>query len=154
MASLASVEERDERRRPRVVGATLRGVARFRDLIYALVARIPPGRVSSYGRLAAALGQPRKGREVGWALASHSDGPAIPAHRVVNRDGFLSGGWAFGAPEVQRALLEAEGVRFLPGGRVDLARHLWPEEETRAAAREILEHFQRSAPPKTTLDGI
>ena len=112
----------------------------FRDLVFALVLRVPRGRVTSYGRLAAALGHPRKAREVGWALSSIPEDADLNAYRVVNRDGFLSGGWTFGAPEVQRALLEQEGVRFLLDGRVDLARYLWPEEATRAAAREILQH--------------
>lgn len=99
--------------------------ASFRDRVYDLVARIPHGRVTSYGRIAAALGFPRKAREVGWALASLPDGHDLPAHRVVNRSGALSGGWAFGHPLVQKARLEAEGVAFLPDGRVDLARCLW-----------------------------
>lgn len=129
-------------------------MAGFNELVYALVTRIPSGRVTSYGRLAAALGQPRKAREVGWALASLPGRSPVPAHRVVNRDGHLSGGWAFGAPEIQRGMLEAEGVTFLVDGRVNLARHLWPEEQTRAAAREILEQFQSPAPPHTASDAV
>jgi methylated-DNA-protein-cysteine methyltransferase-like protein len=114
-------------------------VTSFRDRVYVLVERIPRGKVSSYGRIAAALGYPRKGREVGWALASIPDGFSVPAHRVVNRNGYLSGGWAFGRPERQRARLEAEGVRFLPNGGVDLARHLWPETAHWEAAAELRE---------------
>ncbi|HEX9015847.1 MAG TPA: MGMT family protein, partial [Chloroflexota bacterium] len=63
--------------------------------------------------------------EVGWALNSNSAADPCPAHRVVNREGKLSGGWAFGSPDIQRGLLEEEGVSFLPDGRVDLERHLW-----------------------------
>jgi methylated-DNA-protein-cysteine methyltransferase-like protein len=118
-------------------------MASFRDLVFALVPRVPPGQVTSYGRLAAALGHPGKAREVGWALSSIPEDANLNAYRVVNRDGFLSGGWAFGAPEVQRALLEQEGVEFLPDGRVDLERFLWPEEAARAAAREILQQSDR-----------
>jgi methylated-DNA-protein-cysteine methyltransferase-like protein len=97
----------------------------FRDEVYALVARIPPGRVMTYGGIAAALGQPHRAREVGWALAATPRALNLPAHRVVNRVGALSGGWAFGHPAVQRARLEAEGVPFRPDGRVDLASCFW-----------------------------
>ncbi len=101
------------------------GIPPFNRLVYALVDRIPRGMVTTYGALAMSLGDPRKAREVGWALHAKPKEVAAPAHRVVNREGRLSGGWAFGGQEVQRALLEAEGVTFLPDGRVDMARHLW-----------------------------
>ena len=108
----------------------------FQARVYALVQRVPEGTVTTYGAIAAALGDPRKAREVGWALKTMPDGVDAPAHRVVNREGRLSGGWAFGGPEVQRRLLEFEGVRFLGDGCVDLAHHLWhglpvvqPEDE-------------------------
>jgi methylated-DNA-protein-cysteine methyltransferase-like protein len=97
----------------------------YNQRVYDMTRRVPEGRVTSYGAIAAALGDPRKAREVGWALhANPRDDPA-PAHRVVNKEGKLSGGWAFGSVEVQRGLLEAEGVTFLPDGRVDMARHFW-----------------------------
>jgi methylated-DNA-protein-cysteine methyltransferase-like protein len=111
----------------------------FRQLVFGLVVCVPSGRVTSYGRLAAALGQPRKAREVGWALSSIPENMNLNAHRVVGRDGTLSGGWAFGAPEVQRALLEQEGVGFCPDGRVDLDHFLWPESDARSAALELLQ---------------
>lgn len=102
----------------------------FNQIVYEIVRRIPDGKVTTYGAIAAALGDPRKAREVGWALNSKPKDEPAPAHRVVNREGRLSGGWAFGSPDVQRGLLEADGVTFLPDGRVDLARHLWtPDEE-------------------------
>jgi len=112
-------------------------VTLFRDNLYRLVRRIPPGRVTSYGRLARALGHPRGARQVGWALARTPDDLVLDAHRVVGHDGFLSGGWAFGAPEVQRALLEAEGVQFRADGRVDLERFLWSLEELELAAAQL-----------------
>ncbi len=97
----------------------------FNQQVYQIVRRVPLGKVTTYGLIAEALGDPRKAREVGWALyAKPADEPA-PAHRVVNREGRLSGGWAFGGIPVQRGLLESEGVIFLPDGRVDLTRHLW-----------------------------
>lgn len=97
----------------------------YNQRVYEITRSVPEGRVTTYGAIAAALGDPRKAREVGWALnANPKDDPA-PAHRVVNKEGRLSGGWAFGSSDVQRALLEAEGVTFLPDGRVDMARHFW-----------------------------
>ncbi len=97
----------------------------FQARVYALVRQVPPGRVITYGAIATALGDPRKAREVGWALYELPDGHNVPAHRVVNREGCLTGAWAFNHPDRQRTLLEAEGIAFLSDGRVDLARHLW-----------------------------
>jgi methylated-DNA-protein-cysteine methyltransferase-like protein len=98
----------------------------FPRQVYALVAQVPPGRVITYGAIARLLGEPRKAREVGWAMAAapQSEVP-LPAHRVINARGELSGGPAFGGYEVQRARLEAEGVVFEADGRVDLDRYLW-----------------------------
>ena len=109
----------------------------FRELVFALVARVPPGRVISYGRIAAALGFPGKSREVGWALATSPDGLQLNAHRVIRVDGRMAGGSAFGSPAVQRALLEAEGVRFDADGRVVLSRHLWPPGAIAEAAQQV-----------------
>lgn len=100
-------------------------MACFNDRVYHLVARIPRGKVTSYGRIAVALGSPRAAREVGWAMAAIPDELNLPAHRVVRVDGAMAGGRAFGSPAVQRALLEAEGVGFQSDGRVDLRLHLW-----------------------------
>ena len=94
--------------------------------MYAIVKSVPPGRVITYGAIAHLLGDPRKAREVGWAMAATPDQtPPIPAHRVVNARGELSGGPAFGGYAIQRARLEAEGVRFLSNGRIDLEHYLW-----------------------------
>ena len=94
--------------------------------VYAIVAQIPPGWVITYGAIARLLGDPRKAREVGWAMAAAPTSPQpIPAHRVINARGELSGGPAFGGYAVQRAMLEAEGVSFMADGRVDLERYLW-----------------------------
>jgi len=104
-------------------------MSRFDEDVYRLVRCVPVGRVISYGALARALGQPGKAREVGWAL---SRCPAdVPAHRVVNREGRLSGGWAFGAPEIQRLRLEAEGVCFSTPERLDLERYGWQPHHER-----------------------
>lgn len=114
----------------------------FNHLVYDIVRQVPSGRVTTYGAVAEALGDPRKAREVGWALNANPTDDRCPAHRVVNREGRLSGGWAFGSPDIQRDLLEAEGVTFLPDGRVDLERHLWkPDGDV-----ELTEEGERQEP--------
>jgi methylated-DNA-protein-cysteine methyltransferase-like protein len=96
----------------------------FARRVKAIVARIPAGRVTTYGAIARALGSPRASRIVGGALSRVADDD-LPCHRVVDRDGRLSGGWAFGHPEVMRALLHDEGVPFLTEDRVDLGACFW-----------------------------
>ena len=93
--------------------------------IYALVAGIPPGKVMTYGQIALALGRPRAAKSVGTAMRLTPGYLALPCHRVVNAQGGLAPGDAFGAPGLQREMLRAEGVPFLKNGRVDLARCLW-----------------------------
>ncbi len=87
---------------------------------YEVVKTIPKGRVMSYGAVAAAAGYPRCARQVGYALHSNPHPGEIPCHRVVFRDGSLTTGFAFGGIDVQRGLLEGEGVKFT-GGKVDMA---------------------------------
>ena len=102
----------------------------FPRRVYALLAQVPPGRVISYGAIARLLGEPRKARQVGWALAATPEqDPPLPAHRVINSRGELSGGPAFGGYAVQRAKLEAEGIAFMGDGRIDLERYLWLPRE-------------------------
>jgi methylated-DNA-protein-cysteine methyltransferase related protein len=96
----------------------------FANRVYEVVARIPRGRVTTYGRIARALGEPRSARMVGWALMD-AVGDDLPCHRVVNRNGELTGGWHFGHPDVMRGLLLAEDVPFLPDERVDLRACVW-----------------------------
>jgi methylated-DNA-protein-cysteine methyltransferase-like protein len=98
----------------------------FPRRVYAIVRTVPRGRVITYGAIAHLLGEPRKARQVGWAMAATPhETPRIPAHRVINARGELSGRHAFGAADVQRKRLEAEGVIFNEDGRVDLDRYLW-----------------------------
>lgn len=72
------------------------------------------------------VGEPRRARYVGYALHVNPEPGTIPCHRIVFADGRLAEGFAFGGPEAQRALLEAEGVGFLADGRVDLEAFRWP----------------------------
>lgn len=112
---------------------------RFFPRVYALVRTIPPGRVASYGQVAALLGASRGARAVGWALRALSGDAScrVPWHRVLGAGGRISLPDAMGGRE-QRRRLRAEGVRFT-NGRVDLTRHgLWVGGGSRRAgnARE------------------
>jgi methylated-DNA-protein-cysteine methyltransferase-like protein len=91
--------------------------------VYALVRQVPAGRVVSYGQIAAALGDPRRARVVGWAMRACPDD--VPWHRVVNSRGGLSLGPAHGGVNLQRALLEDEGIEFDAGEHIDLRVYGW-----------------------------
>ena len=90
-----------------------------------MVKRIPPGRVATYGQVARLCGNARMARQVGWALHGNPDQSEIPCHRVLNRFGCCCEGFAFGGLEVQRAMLEGEGIAFTAEGRVDLGIYQW-----------------------------
>ena len=91
--------------------------------VFALVRACPVGRVTTYGWLAKALGYPRGARMIGWFMNESPEG--VPAQRVINSKGELSGSWAFGKQGEMRQLLEAEGIVFSSDGRVDLKRYGW-----------------------------
>ena len=93
--------------------------------IYAVVRRIPRGKVTSYGRVAALAGLPGRARQVGYAMHALERGTTVPWHRVVNAAGRVSRRRVPGAELTQRMLLEREGVRFGPGGRISFARFGW-----------------------------
>jgi methylated-DNA-protein-cysteine methyltransferase-like protein len=100
----------------------------FFDDVYEIVKSIPPGKVATYGQIATMAGQPGKARIVGWALHSNPSPGVIPCHRIVNRFGELSGSFAFGGMEVQRKLLEQEGILFLEDGTIDMYKFQWKWE--------------------------
>lgn len=96
----------------------------FQD-VYEVVKLIPPGRVTSYGAIANYLGTRGSARMVGWAMnASHGD-PSIPAHRVVNRIGLLTGKHHFETPSMMQERLEAEGVEVKEDQIIDFDVHFW-----------------------------
>ena len=95
----------------------------FYQAVYQVTAQIPAGRVATYGQIAFLAGRPRASRIVGGAMARAPEG--LPGHRVIYGDGRLSPPDVVGGPGIQRMLLEAEGVPFLPDGRVDLSRCRW-----------------------------
>jgi len=92
----------------------------FFDEVYKIVARIPDGRVVSYGQIARMIGNPRGARQVGWAMRHCPD--TLPWQRVVMADGTVTGG---ACAEIRRAILVEEGIVFLPDGRVDMDIHQW-----------------------------
>ena len=93
--------------------------------IYAVVRRIPEGRVATYGQVASLAGLKGHARQVGYALHALPDGTAVPWHRVVNAGGGISLRAMPGGELVQRGLLEREGIMLDPRGRVPLARVRW-----------------------------
>lgn len=97
----------------------------FADQVYGVVARIPRGKVITYGLIARMLGRRQSARYVGFALRHAPQG--LPCHRVVNHQGDMAPQDTFGSQAFQRALLRAEGITFLPNGRIDLKKHLWTE---------------------------
>src|SRR5881227_4021099 len=109
--------------------------ATLKAQVYALVQACPAGRVTTYGWLGKAVGYPRGARMVGWIMNESPEG--VPAQRVINSKGELSGSWAFGSPGLMRQLLEAEGIVFSADGRVDLKRYGWdPSRDLNEEERE------------------
>ena len=106
------------------------------DRVYAVVARVPAGRVATYGQVAALAGLPRHARLAGYALHALPDGSRLPWHRVINAQGQVSERSTPGpGAGLQRHLLEEEGVVFDARGRVDLKRFRWEPEEPQTAVR-------------------
>ena len=93
--------------------------------IYAVVKRIPKGRVATYGQVAVLARMPRRARQVGYALSALTDQSDIPWHRVVNAMGEISRRKNPIYEDIQRALLKTEKVRFDTAGRINLARFGW-----------------------------
>jgi len=101
----------------------------FFDRVYTVVRLIPEGRVTTYGHIARFIGASRSARVVGYAMnASHND-PTIPAHRVVNRVGVLTGKHFFGGSTLMQDLLESEGIRVVEDQIQNFKTHLWDPME-------------------------
>ena len=93
------------------------------EKIYEVVKSIPEGKVATYGQVALLAGNPCWARVVGYALHVNPEPGIIPCHRVVNREGRVAPGFAFGGEGVQRQLLESEGIVFETDGRIDLEKY-------------------------------
>jgi methylated-DNA-protein-cysteine methyltransferase-like protein len=97
----------------------------FFEQVYRLVRQVPPGKVTSYGAIARMLGHPHAARTVGWALHSLPEGSDVPWQRVINSQGRISTSCREHGADLQRALLEAEGIEFDERGYVDWDRFGW-----------------------------
>ena len=98
----------------------------FFENVYEVTLLIPVGRVTNYGAIARYLGSPQSSRMVGWALNNcHHLDKFIPAHRVVNRNGMLSGKQHFGGANTMQQMLESEGIRVVDDVVVDFSRLYW-----------------------------
>jgi methylated-DNA-protein-cysteine methyltransferase related protein len=103
----------------------------FFEMVYEVVRQVPQGRVTSYGAIAKYLGTARSSRMVGWAMNNaHQLKQPVPAHRVVNRNGQLTGKMHFATPTQMQELLQAEGIEVEDDKIVNFKKHFWnPEEE-------------------------
>ena len=95
----------------------------YQEKVYQLLQTVPRGKVTTYGEIGRILGM--SPRIVGTTLHLNPDQDNIPCHRVVNRDGRVAPGFAFGGPGIQRKLLEAEGIQFIDEKKVDLEKFLY-----------------------------
>ena len=98
----------------------------FFEQVYEVARQIPKGRVTSYGAIANCLGTKLSARMVGWAMnGAGKTKPKVPAHRVVNRNGLLSGKHHFGHPDAMEQLLKKEGIRVKDDTIVDFEKLFW-----------------------------
>jgi len=98
----------------------------FFDRVYEVARNIPYGKVTSYGAIAKFLGTARSARMVGWALNKSSlQIPPVPAHRVVNRNGVLTGKFHFANMKTMQEMLENEGIKIKNNQVVDFKKHFW-----------------------------
>lgn len=104
--------------------------ANFFERVYEIARQIPYGRVTSYGAIAKALGAARSARMVGWAMNASHLMEDIPAHRVVNRKGILTGKHHFEGTNLMQQLLESEGVEIKENQIVDFEKYFWEPEIT------------------------
>ncbi|RTY85685.1 MGMT family protein [Flavobacterium sp. RSP49] len=100
----------------------------FFERVYDIVRQIPYGKVTSYGAIAKALGTARSARMVGWAMNASHGFVDVPAHRVVNRNGLLTGKLHFDGTNLMQQLLESEGIIVTNNQIVDLEKYFWQPE--------------------------
>ena len=100
----------------------------FFERVYAIARQIPYGKVTSYGAIAKALGTARSARMVGWAMNASHNREDVPAHRVVNRKGLLSGKHHFDGTNLMQQLLENEGIEVVDNQIVDFDKVFWTTE--------------------------
>lgn len=100
----------------------------FFERVYEIARQIPYGRVTTYGAIAKALGTARSARMVGWAMNASHNLEDVPAHRVVNRKGLLTGKHHFEGTNLMQQLLESEGIKVIENQIIDFEKHFWAPE--------------------------
>jgi methylated-DNA-protein-cysteine methyltransferase-like protein len=100
----------------------------FFERVYAVARKIPYGKVTSYGAIAKVLGAARSARMVGWAMNASHNLEDVPAHRVVNRKGLLTGKHHFDGTNLMQHLLESEGIEVIDNQIIDFEKHFWTPE--------------------------
>ena len=101
----------------------------FFERVYQVVRQIPFGKVTSYGAIAKFIGSPQSARMVGWAMNSAHSKPDVPAHRVVNRNGLLTGKHHFPGTNTMQRMLESEGVKVENDQIVNFEAHFWDPKD-------------------------
>jgi len=107
------------------------------ELIWSVVRKVPRGRVATYGQIAELAGLEGHARQVGYALHHLPDGSNVPWHRVINAKGEISPRTAGDSHELQRMLLEAEGVEIDVRGRIDLGVFRWSRKVAKGQSRKV-----------------
>ena len=102
--------------------------ANFFERVYEVARKIPYGKVTSYGAIAKAIGSGRSARMVGYAMNAAHNLEDVPAHRVVNRNGLLTGKHHFEGTNLMQQLLESEGVKVIDNQIVNFEKHFWMPE--------------------------
>ena len=102
----------------------------FFERVYEVARQIPYGKVTSYGAIAKVLGAARSARMVGWAMNASHNLEDVPAHRVVNRKGLLTGKMHFDGTNLMQQLLESEGIEVIDNQIQDFEKHFWTPEMT------------------------
>jgi methylated-DNA-protein-cysteine methyltransferase-like protein len=100
----------------------------FFERVYVIARQIPYGKVTSYGAIAKVLGAARSARMVGWAMNASHNLEDVPAHRVVNRNGLLTGKHHFDGTNLMQQLLESEGIVVKENQIIDFEKHFWTPE--------------------------
>lgn len=101
----------------------------FFEKVYAVARKIPYGSVTSYGAIATYLGTAKSARMVGWAMNSSGRDETVPAHRVVNRNGILTGKHHFDGTNLMQQLLESEGIKIKDAKIIDFEKVFWDPSE-------------------------
>jgi methylated-DNA-protein-cysteine methyltransferase related protein len=128
---LQSMASAKKSTRPQAIKPSGKREESFFELVYEVARQIPKGRVTSYGAIASCIGTKLSARMVGWAMNSAGKvRPKVPAHRVVNRLGILSGKHHFGDPKAMENLLKKEGIKVKNDMIVDFEKKFWdPSKE-------------------------